>query len=302
MRRRRTLLTKKQGLAAITMVILGAALSVIPLGKAALGPAAGTAAAATGSGLPEAVAHVLELKAAAYARRALLFACTEQRRHAKYQGDEVRRESDRVLDYLLVAPEGEPHRWAALRTEPGNPGKHESVAPGAPEPYAWTQLASPGPRSTSRFRLGPVVERDGRRRLVIEWIGTGPVLGRTNLTEWSGTLEVEEGTGNLLRVQATPNRQDVIIEARRLKWQQAFRLLGLPLNRKDKPTGYELTVDFTAEYDGFTYPSRADLLTFRQIGPQRTDRRFLSRDVAEYAGYRFFATATKEDIPPLVAP
>ncbi|MCU0253685.1 MAG: hypothetical protein MUE47_04000, partial [Acidobacteria bacterium] len=63
------------------------------------------------------------------------------------------------------------------------------------------------------------------------------------------------------------------------------------------PLGVELTVEFDYEHEGFTYPTRAELLTFQLV--HEDQRRTVSRQVATYDQYRFFGTTVKDEIPPL---
>lgn len=286
-------------LAALVVVVFGALWQV---SGAASHPPPPTPANADYGPLPGDVARVLELKAQAYAARALKFTCREVRRRAKYSGNEATSESGDVFDYLLAHADEDPLRLVALRAAPGDPGSRRVVDGGAPEPFEWTQLFAAGPRSVVRWRVAGRSERDGRRRILVDWLGMGPVLQRDRLTEWTGRIEIEDVTGNVLELTAKPNRQDAMIEAKRLQWQQAFNFLGLHLDRKNRPIGWELGVSFYEDHDGFTYPSRAELLKFMQYGPDRDDRRLITRDTSEFQAYRFFGTATKEEIPPLRVP
>lgn len=286
-------------LTALAVVVLGALWQVS--GAAAPGPPPPPKDADYGP-LPEGVAHVLELKAQAYAARALRFTCREVRRRAKYSGNEATSESGDVFDYLLARADEDPTRLIALRAAPGDPGSKRVVDAGSPEPFEWTQLFAAGPRSVVRWHIAGRAERDGRRRILVDWLGMGPVLQRDRLPEWTGRIEIEDVTGNLLELTAKPNRQDAMIEAKRLEWQQAFNFLGLHLDRKNRPIGWELAVSFYEDHEGFTYPSRVELLKFMQYGPDRDDRRLMTRETSEFQAYRFFGTATKEEIPPLRVP
>jgi hypothetical protein len=64
------------------------------------------------------------------------------------------------------------------------------------------------------------------------------------------------------------------------------------------PVGQELTVDFDFEHGGFSYPTRVELVTFRQV--HRNVRQTVARRVVEYTDYQFFGTRIEDHIPPLL--
>lgn len=244
--------------------------------------------------LPHDLAVVLEAKSAGYARRALKFSCTETVREASYDDGEAEREARRVHEYLLIEDPTIQEGFRALRTRPGT-NDEVSWAPEYPEPYNWTAIFVPRVRSLLRFQVGDWHTTPWRLAIPISWVSSAPVLEKRRIVEWSGTAEVEYRTGNMIEVVARPTLQDERIVFELDRYRQAFRILGWPL--APPPEGLEVTVRFDAEHDGFTYPSRIEVVTFRQVHDD--ERQILTRQVIEYSNYRFFGTAVKDRIPPL---
>lgn len=246
--------------------------------------------------LADDLARVLEAKSAGYARRALKFSCRERIREAEYEGREARRESVKEYDYLLVSDPTSPGAFDALRSKPGaNDPEGEKVDLPFPEPYLWSQLFDPKVRSLMRFRVGAWHTTPWKLAIPVQWAAAAPVLEKRRITEWSGTIEVEYATGNIVRVVARPTLQDERIVAELERYLVAFRFMGF--STSPPPEGLELIVEFDAEHEGFTYPSRVELVTFRQV--HRDERQVTSRRVVEYGRYRFFGTKVQDEIPPL---
>ena len=247
--------------------------------------------------LPGEIADVLQAKAAAYRRRARKFSCTETIRASEYGREGAGKEKEREYEYLLVEDPSAAGGFRGLRTRPGGSGsKEKKVDLPFPEPYLWSQVFSRGIRSTLRYKVGQWHTTPWKLAIPVSWISSAPVSTRKRITEWSGTIEVEYRTGNLIKVVAQPNFQEEKILAQLEKFLTAFRVLGF--STAPAPVGLELQIDFTYEHEGFTYPTRVELRTFRQI--HRGTRVTVSRQIAEYSDYRFFGTRVRENIPPLV--
>lgn len=246
--------------------------------------------------LPADLVEVLEAKSGAYLRRALKFTCKETVREVDYNAGEAGDEKVREHEYLLLRDATVPEGFRAIRTKPGTGGRSvETVAHEMPEPYLWSALFDPRIRSTLRFQVGRWHTTPWKLAIPIHWTSSAPVLDQLRITEWSGLVEMEYGTGNVVRVVARPNLQDERIEAEYERFKTAFKFMGFSF--APLPLGRELTVTFGAEHDGFAYPSRVELVTFRQRG--REAREIVSRRIVEYSEYKFFGTAVEERIPPL---
>ena len=128
----------------------------------------------------------------------------------------------------------------------------------------------------------------------ITWISSSPVFEFQRLTEWSGTVEIEYRTGNLLRVVARPSFQDERVSRQLDDYLTAWRVIGFTF--APPPEGVEITVSFDFEHEGYTYPSRVELHRFRQI--HRDERITVSKQAIDYTDYRFFESVAEEDIPP----
>lgn len=247
--------------------------------------------------LPSELTVVLEAKAAQYAQRALGFTCIERLRRAEYERSDATSETIREHEYILIADPGVPGGLAGLRSKPGSGGSSEKRPDiDHPEPVLWSQLFDPAIRSTLKFKVGPLHTTPYKLAMPISWISSAPVFEGTRITEWSGTVEIEYRTGNLLSVTAQPNLQEERILAELGRYLTAFRILGF--SAAPPPIGRELDVRFRYDNEGLTYPSRVDMRTFRQVS---RDRRVTEqRQRTDYGEYRFFGIQTKEEIPPLL--
>ncbi len=246
--------------------------------------------------LPDDLLHVLEAKSAGYARRALKFSCRETVRVAQYDGGEAKSESVREYDYLLITDTEAPEGYRAVRTRPGSSdAKPENVTLPFPEPYLWGALFDPRIRSTLRFQVGEWHTTPWKLAIPVAWVSSAPVFDKERVTEWSGTAEIEYRTGNLVRIVARPSLQDEKLSAELQRFLTSLKFMGMSTG--SPPVGLELTVDFDDEHDGFTYPSRVELVTFQQVGPEQ--RQTLSRRILHYSEYRFFGAKVEDRIPPL---
>ncbi len=245
--------------------------------------------------LPEELSSVLEAKARGYSRRALGFSVRETVREASYSGDDATRVRFKEYDYLLVKEGAGPEGFRAFRTRAGDDDEVRLDLP-FPDAFLWTQLFQPGIRSTLRFSVGEWHTTPYRLAIPVTWVTAAPVFSKRRITEWTGTVEVEYRTGNLVRVVAHPSRQDERLKAELARYLTAFRFIGIAF--APPPIGEELIVEFDFEQDGYTYPSRIELLTFRLL--HEDEREVVSRQVIDYAGYRFFGTQVRDEIPPLI--
>lgn len=257
-------------------------------------PAELEAASSAWGPLPEELSVVMEAKARGYARRALGFSVSERVRDASYSGDDATRVRFKEYDYLLVRDGAGPEGFRAFRTRPGEKDEVRLDLP-FPDAFLWTQLFRPGIRSTLRFSVGEWRTTPYRLAIPITWVTAAPVFAKRRITEWTGTVEVEYRTGNLVRVVAHPARQDERLKAELARYLTAFRFIGIPF--APPPIGEELIVDYDFEHEGYTYPTRIELLTFRLI--HEDEREIVSRHVIEYGDYRFFGTQVRDEIPPL---
>ncbi len=261
-------------------------------------PPAGSATASGGPGpLPAELAEILAAKARVYRNRTLLFTCTERVRRTTYrEGRATENERWDEREYLFTRDESAPLGFRALRTRPGSRGKRAVRSRLAmPEPWFWPQVFSPAVRSTLRFRVGTWHTTPWKLAIPISWVSAGPTIDPSRITAWSGTIEVEYRTGNVVRVIARPNFQEERIQRELARWLTAFRFLGI--STAAPPIGREIEVSWDHEKDGLTYPTRVELRTFVQVTPNRRWTREVQ--VVEYTDYRFFGTTVEEHVPPL---
>ncbi len=275
------------------LALLLAGVLVVP----AAGIADGAAPPAPPGPLPPELAPVLAAKARVYRDRTLLFTCTERVRRTGYrEGHAGREERWSEREYLFTRDTDAPLGFRALRTRPGSRGRRPVRSRLAmPEPWFWPQVFSPAVRSTLRFRVGTWHTTPWKLAIPITWISAGPTIDPTRITAWSGTIEVEYRTGNVVRVVARPNFQEERIRRELARWLTAFRFIGI--STAAPPVGRELEVSWNYEKDGLTYPTRAELRTFVQVAPNRRWTREVQ--VVEYRDYRFFGTTVEQRVPPL---
>lgn len=246
--------------------------------------------------LPQDLARVLEAKADGYGRRALSFSCLERVRTAQYSEGTAEKESWKDFDYLLIKEAGTLEGFRALRYKPGGKDPISDSSPYPfPEPFLWSLVFEPRISSTLRFKVGTWRTTPWKLAIPIEWSSSAPVSGQQHVTEWSGTAEVEFRTGNLLRIVARPSLQEERLQAQLERFQTAFRLFGFSL--APAPIGSELTVDFDFEHEGYSFPTRVELTTYRLLGFGQ--RAIVKREVVEFLNYRFFGSQAEEHIPPL---
>lgn len=239
---------------------------------------------------------------AATARRyetyALRFVCTETHRTIDYSrsAGEARSEKSTPYGYLLTLDQKNASFQVVRQTldEERRPTGHERALDlPCPEPYMWTFLFLPTFSSAMRFHyLGREIQ-NFRLSHVVSFEGSAARVDGRDMREWTGTVWVEENTGNIVRVEARPSFQNDRMLALWREFQQAF---GLPLGFKtrSRPHGYVLSVLFDDERDGLLFPSRLDLTDFVWIALQR--EAMDTRLELVYDDYRFFRTEAEEEI------
>ncbi len=249
--------------------------------------------------LPTEIVGVMRAKSGAYAQRALGFSCLETIRQSMYSNGVAGKERVLQYDYLLVEDAGVPGGFAGFRTKPGARDKKAKAAKvdlPYPEPFLFNQLFTDALRSTLHFKVGQWHTTPWRLAIPVAWISASPVHNKDRVSEWSGSVEVEFETGNLIRVVAHPNFQEDRLDKELQRYLSAFRFMGF--STQPPPIGLELTIDFDFEHEGFLYPTRVEVHTFRQI--HRGVRATVSKLVASYSNYRFFGTHARDEIPPFL--
>ncbi len=249
------------------------------------------------STLPGEIAEVLRVKAAGYESRALGFSCRETIRTTAYSDGHANKERRREYDYLLVEDPLSPSGLSALRTMPGS-----SVTTGLkvnipfPEPYLFYRIFADAMRSTLRFQVGQWHTTPWRLAIPLSWTSSAPVFQHERINEWSGTMDIEYRSGNIIRIVAHPNYQDERLKKELEHYLTAFRIMGF--STATPPIGLELTIDFDFEHEGFLYPSRVELRTFRLL--HRDLRVTESKTIVIYKDYKFFGAHAEENIPPFL--
>jgi len=232
-----------------------------------------------------------------YERYALRFLCSETHRtidYSRFQG-EARKEKEKVYGYLLTLdPSSTDYQVIrqVLDSEGRPTGGEKKIDVPAPEPYSWTQIFLPTLSSTLRFHyLGREIQHY-KLTHVVSFEGSAPGEEGRDIREWSGTVWIEENTGNIVRVEARPNYQN---ERIRTLWKDYVQSFSFPWGKaKARPHGYALAVVFDFERDGLLFPTRVDLTDFTWIA---TNREVVdTRLVLTYDDYRFFRIESEEKV------
>jgi len=231
-----------------------------------------------------------------YARR---FTCTERIREADYgwSSGEAGSERSHTYAYLLLFDEDH-SRYDVLRNPVSKNGQVESgtahsVDLPAPDAYAWTFLFSTRNQRVLHFYYVGREIKDYRLCHVIDFVSSIPVVEGHDPREWSGTVWIEDGTWNFVRIEADPSFQE-----RRLtgQWRLYTESMNLPWGKlKPRPRGQRIEVEFNYFRDGLLFPTRVDLREFVWVGrgTDITD----SRTTMDYTDYRFFQTGTQVVVP-----
>jgi hypothetical protein len=238
-----------------------------------------------------------------YENYALRWFCTEAHRTIDYSRSVGEAKSEKEIPYgYLLTLDPKNARYDVVRQtldDQKRPTGNEKVIDlRCPEPYGWTFLFLPSIASTMRFRyLGREIQ-NYRLTYVVGFEGSSPHEEGKDIREWSGTVWIEENTGNIVRVEARPTFQNARIMAIWREYQQSF---GLPFGLKSKarPHGYVLAQVFDYERDGLLFPTRLDLADFVWVA---TNREALdTRLVLTYDDYHFFYVEPRETIHPPAA-
>lgn len=249
------------------------------------------------------LARVLEEKAMAYRAAALGFTCETKTRIEKYVDGDMTSQDVVSHDYLLVEDPSSVTGFRAQHYKPGTDNKADRKAfHGYPEPFLFSQVFNPAIASTLRFHVGEWGSIGPKMVLPIAWQGSAPLLKGENITEWEGTLHLEQGTGDLVRVEAYPLFEAVRAPAQHLKWVRAlkFKFMGATVFRFAKPAfTHELEIWYDRVGEKLSYPVRVEYRTYRHFGT-RGDQRELKKVVSvEFTDYRFFNTEAIPETAPL---
>jgi len=234
-----------------------------------------------------------------YDNYALRFLCTETHRNIDYSrsAGEARSEKETPYGYLLELDRKNVRYDVVRQTldKDGNPTGEKKIDLNCPEPYIWSFLFLPTIGSNMRFHyLGREVQ-NYRLTHVVSFEGAGAHAEGHDIREWSGTVWLEENTGNLVRIEARPCFQKERMLAVWQEFNQSFGIIGI--KTKARPRGYILAQVFDYERDGLLFPTRLDLAEFVWVGlnEEALDKRL----VLTYNDYRFFKSEAQETIPPL---
>gem|GEM_PF-5456819 len=267
--------------------------SICTLFVALLGFASAQAESTPWTSLPADLASLLSAKAEAYREAATGFSCRKQIRKVKFSGGTARKGKKRTYDYLFIEKESG-RQLIARHFKPGSrSGNGRKSRPSLPEPLLWTQLFDKATASTLKYRIGQPLREDGQLVLPIEWRSFLPFDKGRNIGEWSGTIFLQQSSGNPIRLEATPNFQSELIEAQRERYNQAMQFSIVPFySRKlaPYPDMREVKVLFGDVHEGLAFPALVTLRMFRKTGRKENDRRLLKAYEIRYDAYRFFRT------------
>lgn len=235
-------------------------------------------------------------KAGEYERYALKFICTEMARNVTYdisQG-EATKEKLETCEYLL---ESSPDReklspYRQKMTGIGSKGERSEVKIeySFPEAYSWIFIFSKNIRNVMKYGyLGKEIY-SYKLAHIISFRGFQPFSDGKDIREWEGRIWIEEGTSNILKVEAEPIHQNDVLEMKRQEYNQAFSFIGIKL--KKRPLGYSSIVYFDFEHDGLTFPTESRNATFQLVA--RNKKSPVSAIIFNYADYHFFKTDTRE--------
>lgn len=172
----------------------------------------------------------LERRAQTSRALATRFACVENvRTTVRDARGEVRRESERDYDYLLIPTSVPARPYEENRlTDGGKPVRLQQAAPAVPVAYAWLQLFSPENQAQFSYRERGTL-RDGFDEVVeIEFRGLLPFVDGRDIRQWEGVAWVDAATGGIVRIQAAPRDQDEIVAAKR-RWRHRRLRIAIAL-------------------------------------------------------------------------
>ncbi len=247
--------------------------------------------------LPDGLLDKLSEKSEEYEHYALKFVCTEIFRKASYSASkkEYRRERLEHRDYLLeVNPyrgSFSAYRQKSMETASGQGRTMIDFEINFPEAYSWVSIFSKNFRNTMKYGYFGKEIYFYKLAHVISFRGFQPYSDGRDIRQWEGKIWVEEGTWNILRVEAKPIHQDDILELKRLEYNRAFSFMGIKF--KKKPIGYSCTIYFDFEQEGLSFPTEAHNEMFEPISEKETVPH--SKIVLSYADYHFFKTESREE-------
>jgi hypothetical protein len=228
-----------------------------------------------------------------YQAGALRFVCEETLIRSEFDTGSGRREKERVnrSEYLL-AREADGRVVEQRRPLAGGGGVPPAEKLGQPEPFLWSLLFAPRNQLLFNYRLAGQEVVHFRLATVIEFNAILPFIDGSEITQWSGRAYVDAETLDLLRVEAEPSGQEIRLEAATRAYHQAFRLAGVPLQRRPRVHLHE--VDFAYERDKLRLPSLS--ITRRFVATDTEQRALQSQLMQIFADYRMFQVETEETI------
>ncbi|MGH9866736.1 MAG: hypothetical protein ACREAA_01030 [Candidatus Polarisedimenticolia bacterium] len=236
-------------------------------------------------------------RAALYRKKALGFTCREVVISGKYDLDNGSYKKGDRSNYDYLFEERSDGSLREVREEVVKDGdgvkrRGTDFEPESPPAYAWATLFSKENRARFHFRPAGQVVKAYRLLTMIQFIGTSPNPGGSEISGWSGTVAVEGKTLNLWSIQAEPSGQDVRLEVEVLKYRRAFAIAGVPL--ASRPHGWKLDVTFGIEVEGLSYPTEQSLAKTALAPSQQMVVE--EKQTFKYDNYRFFGVSTEEDV------
>ncbi len=248
--------------------------------------------------VPESLMDDLIEKSKAYEAYALRFFCTEMLREASYDSTsgEAEKEKRSTYEYLLEANPDlsslTAYRQKVMRTATQIEKREVKLEYNFPEPYAWIYIFSGNFRNVMKYGYERKEIYAYKLAHIISFRGFQPFTDGKDIREWEGRVWVEQGTCNILKVEAEPIHQDDILELKRQEYNQAFSFIGIRF--KKRPLGHHVTVLFDFEHDGLAFPTETRNETFELVAKNK--KMPSSALIFNYADYHFFRTETKEEI------
>jgi hypothetical protein len=238
----------------------------------------------------------LAQRAALYRKFALGFSCRENVTTAKYDIDSggFRKSDKTAYDYLFEESPGgglrEVREEVVSGVRGGEKTKGTDFESQAPPTYAWSTLFSKENRGRFHFRPAGQVVKAYRLLILIDFIGTSPNPGGTDIAGWSGQVALESRSLNLWSVEAAPSGQDVRLEVEILRYRKAFAIAGVPLAAR--PHGWKLNVTFGMDVKGLSYPTEQvlSMTSLARDGRMSVER----KNTFRYEDYRFFEIESTE--------
>lgn len=248
--------------------------------------------------LPEGLLEQLSEKSEEYEHYALKFVCTEMSRKASYNASKQEYMSEKLehFDYLLeVNPKVDrftAYRQRMMKTVHQFTQSVVDFKMNFPEAYSWVFIFSKNFRNIMKYGYFGKEIYFYKLAHIISFRGFQPFSDGRDIRQWEGKLWVEEGTWNILKVEAKPIHQDDILELKRLEYNRAFSFMGLKF--KKKPIGYSCKIYFDYEYEGLSFPTEARNEMFEPISEKETVP--YSKIILSYADYHFFETESREEV------